>query len=78
MSRKDDAAEMLLDGDEPDAVVAATGLQAATVENIAARLDAPILGDNSFRGTGRINCKLCGRSVVTHPLAQRCVAGADF
>ncbi len=76
MSRKDDAAEMLLDGDELASVVAATGLQTGTVANIQARLDAPILGDNTFRGVGRINCKLCGRPVVTHPLAQRCEAGA--
>ena len=75
MSRKDDATEMLLDGDEVTAVVTATGLQATTVGHIQARLDAPILGDNTFQGTGFIRCLLCGRPVVQHPLAVRCEAG---
>ncbi len=75
MSRKDDATEMLLAGDEPAAVVAATGLQVATVFHIQTRLDAPILGDNTFEGKGRMRCKLCGRPVVDHSIMRLCEAG---
>ncbi len=78
MSRKDDATEMLLDGDEVTAVVAATGLQTRTVTHIQARLDTPIMGDNTFRGMGIARCKLCGRPVMTHPVAQLCEAAAPM
>ena len=75
MSRKDDATEMLLDGEELPAVVAATGLQARTVYHIQRRLDQPIYGDNTFEGRGVIPCKLCGKPLVEHQLATRCEAG---
>lgn len=77
VSRKDDATEMLLDGDEVTAVVAATGLQTRTVSHIQARLDLPILGDNTFSGMGISRCKLCGRPLSTHLVARLCEAAAE-
>ena len=75
MSRKDDATEMLLNGEEEHDVVVATGLQARTVYHIQRRLDEPIHGDNTFKGRGIIPCKLCGRPLVGHKIATRCEAG---
>jgi len=75
VSRKDDAAEMILNGEELKAVVAATGLQARTVYHIQRRLDQPIYGDNTYEGKGIIPCRLCGRPLLGHKLATRCEAG---
>lgn len=76
MSRKDDAAEMLLDGQPAPIVAAATGLKLSTIGYIAKRLAQPVPGDPNFRGLGIIKCRLCGAPCAHHPL-KPCSAAAD-
>ena len=76
VSRKDDAAELLLDGQPVPLVAAATGLKASTVQHIRNRLDSPIPGDPNYRGAGIIKCRLCGSPCAQHPL-RPCAASAD-
>jgi hypothetical protein len=66
---------MLLDDLDIEAVVAATGLQASTVEHIARRLEEPVPGDPSFTGNGMLRCRLCGRPYREHRIG-RCPASA--
>ncbi|MCP4897368.1 MAG: hypothetical protein GY906_10390 [bacterium] len=74
VSRKDEAAQLLLDGQDVAVVAAATGLQNSTVTNIARRLAQPLDGDSSFCGTGHIRCKGCGQPCVTHSIRSTCAA----
>ena len=72
MSRKDDAAEMLMDGDPVPMVAAATGLQETTVAFIAQRLDTPVGGDSTFTGAGVLRCRGCGRPYTQHTIRRTC------
>jgi hypothetical protein len=75
VSRKDQAADMLLDGMEIPIVAAATGLQELTITHIRRRLDKPVGGDPNWCGSGLLKCRLCGLPYSGHPM-RRCAAGA--
>ena len=76
VSRKDEAADMLLDGLEIPIVASATGLQEQTVLHIRRRLDQPVGGDPNWCGSGLLKCLLCGLPYSGHAM-RRCDAGSD-